>query len=256
MTVNLYKLQHFKSLPKRNSMIKSSNISFWEIFDKGCKHYDKNYHKGFSLANQYLQKAAKDRQSISSIIDSFNSKYPKNKSKGLYFFRLGFFDCINEIDSNSSSYTLAEVTSTVYEKNNYLLTKYRDTPITSYISNEDYWIKSNYKYLLSQLLKPYFKYMIEPCDDDCQSILFNINGCKGYISVNIQSNIYGEIVFDNSKSFNKVKDCPVKINIPNIDCKNMDNLISNFIKETKYLGSKKGYHLRINSEYIPKYFNR
>ena len=49
MTVNLYKLQHFKSLPKRNSMIKSSNISFWEIFDKGCKHCQLPIPEGMGL---------------------------------------------------------------------------------------------------------------------------------------------------------------------------------------------------------------
>lgn len=256
MLIDSYKIKHFESLPKRNSMIKSSDISRWEYYDKGCKYYDINYGKGYKLGNQYLEKAAKGRQSIDSLIKSFNDKYPNNKSKGLYFFRLGFFDCINNVGNYSSSYICAKVTNTVYEKNNYMLTQYRNKPIVNYVNNKDYWIKYNYQYLLSQLLKPYFKHMIEPCNDDCESIKFNINGCTGFISVDLQSSIYGQIVFDNSKSFNKVKDCPVIIGIPNCydSYSNVNKLFSNLLKETKYLGSKIGYNLRINSEYVSKYF--
>lgn len=244
MTSYFSEIEKFKRLPKHESMrsrFKSTNPdynSYWDFKDKRCKYHRRDYNTGWQLAERYLEYAERYRQAKYQIIDKFQKKYPKTKSSGLFFFRLGFFDCIKEVKSkNHWKYVFADITDTVFNKDKYQLYQFIDDPVDDYISDEDYWIKHNYRNIVYLLLKPYRGFHIEVTSSDCQTIRFIKDNIKGYLSCNINSGIYGLIVMDTVKDFDKAQRCQVKLTIPDYWSKECDtellDLIYWKIKELK-----------------------
>lgn len=226
-----------------------TNRDSWDILDKKCRYYRKDYGNGYDyakrLCDKYLGKTPNE-------ILKLGLSHIESKLRSDYFFKLGLTSYLHYMkDPNSSSCNHVVIDNLVHLKNKIVTTK-KDVNLFKYeVIESDLYLKSD-----SITFNKYLAFITEleargyEVDIESTCTLFKGKNIQGYVSITPNNYTYDLVFVDYHLFWNKISRCPLVFKIP----KSSLGIVSAF-KELDYLGTKQAKKELENDSYFPKHVN-